>query len=318
MTQREETDDETIAARFAAAPQMLCIVNTRKHAAALFDAIKHMPGAVHLTTAMCPRHRRIVLAELRQKLLDEKPVRLVSTSLIEAGVDIDFPEVWRAEAGLDSIAQAAGRCNREGKLEGGKGFGRLVVFAAAEHKGTHDQKQFAQAAASPLRRFKENALGLDAIDDYFKGLYFDKGLAALDDAKVGERKGILAAIHECRRDLEFPFEGIANAVRLIDEAMLPVIVPWKADDHDDDFEKLIARIVSMDKPYAADLRRLQQYTVSIPPKLREEWLSKGVLTPVHPALGEGMLRFTDLALYDFATGVKISEPMYRSVESNMI
>ena len=99
-----ETDDATIAARFEAQPQMLCIVNTRKHAAALFESIKDMPGAVHLTTTMCPRHRRIVLADLRQKLSDKKPVRFVATSLIEAGVDIDFPEVWRAEAGLDSIA----------------------------------------------------------------------------------------------------------------------------------------------------------------------------------------------------------------------
>ena len=100
-----ETDDAIIAARFEAQSQMLCIVNTRKHAAALFESIKDMPGAVHLTTAMCPRHRRIVLADSRQKLFDKKPVRLVATSLIEAGVDIDFPEVWRAEAGLDSIAR---------------------------------------------------------------------------------------------------------------------------------------------------------------------------------------------------------------------
>ncbi len=102
----EPVTDETIAARFAERPQMLCIVNSRAHARALFEAIRELPGAAHLTTLMCPRHRRIELVELRERLKAEEPVRLVSTSLIEAGVDIDFPEVWRAAAGLESIAQA--------------------------------------------------------------------------------------------------------------------------------------------------------------------------------------------------------------------
>ena len=324
VTRLGETDDATIAARFEAQPQMLCIVNTRKHAAALFDAMKDMPGAVHLTTTMCPRHRRIVLAELRQRLLDKKPVRLVATSLIEAGVDIDFSEVWRAEAGLDSIAQAAGRCNREGFLNASGRLGRLVVFMPVEHKSTGDQKQFWQAAQSPLRRFKHDPLGLDAIDAYFKELYFDNGLAELDAAKI-KRDGklvkypVLNAIHKCRKDFQFPFETIAEAFRLIDEAMMPVIVPWKVNAEDKDFEKLIASINSTDKPRSCDLRRLQQYTVSIPPKLRDEWLAKGVLYAVHPKLGEGLLRLRDMkGHYDAATGLKISEPMCRSAESNML
>ncbi len=96
--------DDTIAARFTEQPQMLCIVNTRRHARQLFDAIAHLPGATHLSTQMCARHRRMVLADLKEKLRAGAPVRLVATSLIEAGVDISFPEVWRAAAGLDAIA----------------------------------------------------------------------------------------------------------------------------------------------------------------------------------------------------------------------
>ena len=128
LEKRGPTDDETTAARFAEQTQMLCIVNSRKHARALFDRIRDFSGASHLTTLMCPRHRRAVLADLRARLAAGEPVRLVATSLIEAGVDIDFPEVWRAAAGLDSIAQAAGRCNREFRLSAG----RVVVFEPEE------------------------------------------------------------------------------------------------------------------------------------------------------------------------------------------
>src|SRR5690606_21017912 len=110
---RRPVEDEEVASRFADRPQMLCIVNTRAHARALFELIADLPGARHMTTLMCARHRREVLASLRRDLANGQPVRLVATSLIEAGVDIDFPEVWRAAAGLDSVAQAAGRCNRE-------------------------------------------------------------------------------------------------------------------------------------------------------------------------------------------------------------
>jgi CRISPR-associated endonuclease/helicase Cas3 len=96
--------DEPIAEAFAGRDQMLCIVNTRAHARTLYERIAALPGATHLTTLMCPAHRRAVLASLRRRLAKGQPVRLVATSLIEAGVDIDFPEVWRTVAGLDSIA----------------------------------------------------------------------------------------------------------------------------------------------------------------------------------------------------------------------
>ena len=88
--------------------QVLCIVNNRRHAQALFESIEDETGARHLTTMMHAKHRTRVLGEVRQRLKDKKPCRLVSTSLIEAGVDVDFPHVLRAEAGIDSIAQAAG------------------------------------------------------------------------------------------------------------------------------------------------------------------------------------------------------------------
>lgn len=104
---RSAVSDEAIAARFAEADRMLCIVNSRRHAQDLFARIADLPGARHLTTLMCPLHRRTVLEAVRAELKANRPARIVSTSLIEAGVDIDLPEVWRAETGLDSIAHGS-------------------------------------------------------------------------------------------------------------------------------------------------------------------------------------------------------------------
>ena len=107
-----ELDDTALAAHLRSREQVLCIVNNRRHARAVFQAIADAPGAMHLSTLMCARHRSQALATARQRLQAGQPCRIVSTSLIEAGVDISLPTVLRAEVGLDSIAQAAGRCNR--------------------------------------------------------------------------------------------------------------------------------------------------------------------------------------------------------------
>ena len=113
-----------IAEEMESVPSALAIVNTVRHAAELFTAL-HDPDAFHLSTRMCGAHRRDVLAEIRQRLRGDQPCRVVSTQLVEAGVDIDFPVVFRALGPLDRIAQAAGRCNREGRLPD---KGRVVVF----------------------------------------------------------------------------------------------------------------------------------------------------------------------------------------------
>ncbi|MBW0904964.1 helicase-related protein, partial [Pseudomonas aeruginosa] len=102
-------EDAALTEQIAKREQVLCIVNNRRHARALYESLAGLPGARHLTTLMCAKHRSNVLAEVRQMLKTGESCRLVATSLIEAGVDVDFPVVLRAEAGLDSIAQAAGR-----------------------------------------------------------------------------------------------------------------------------------------------------------------------------------------------------------------
>ena len=311
-------DDAALAERFAACPQMLCIVNKRRHAVELFGRIRQQEGAAHLTTLMCPRHRRAVLARVRQRLKDKLPVRLVATSLIEAGVDVDFPEVWRAAAGLDSIAQAAGRCNREGTLPG---LGRTVVFEPADpkHKAPRELTVLAEVASGVLRHF-DDPLTLGAVWEYFSQLYWTRAEAAFDAARLDKDPfPILRTIAETSPGFRYPFDKIARAFRMIDDAMDAVIVPWRGEDRSDKTaEDLLGRIAAMPRPRTDDLRMLQQYTVPIPPDARQNWLALGVLRPVHRALGDALLVFKDDSLYDARTGLRLNDPTRRSAESNQI
>ena len=298
---------------------MLCVVNTRAHAQALFRAIEALPGAIHLTTLMCPRHRRFILADARRRLRQtSEPVRIVSTSLIEAGVDIDFPEVWRAATGLDSIAQAAGRCNREGRIVAG---GLLVVFEPEGLAPPKDVKPRWQAARAVLDRHPD-ALDLAAIHDYFRELYFNAGESALEafDTKIVDGKpGILRHLTAGAKECRFPFAAIAEAFRMIDDGPnATVIVPWRTDANDSDAEALLDRLAAQDRPFGGDLRRLRQYAVPIPKAARDTWLTAGVLRPVNPALGDKLLRFPDLAHYDSQLGVLITALEWRAPFTNII
>ena len=150
----------------------LCIVNTRKHASRLYDKISaasNVAECFHLSTWMCGEHRRRVLQLVRDRLKEGKPCRLVSTQLVEAGVDLDFPTVYRAEAGFDSIAQAAGRCNREGKLP----VGYTYVFEA-EERPPAGLLLSAADTAKELRSLHPDPLAPAAVEAYFRHLYWTK------------------------------------------------------------------------------------------------------------------------------------------------
>lgn len=290
-------EDAAIAARFTEQPQMLCIANTRRHARALFEAVRHLPGAVHLSTLMCARHRSAVLAEVRARLAAGEPVRICSTSVLEAGVDISLPEVWRAAAGLDSIAQAAGRCNRNAEIA----EGRVVVFEPADPacKAAPELRTAWDAARDVLPRH-DDPLGLEAVRDYFRTLYWSRGPEALDALEVDGTRGVLAAIAARAKGLDFPFRSIAEGFRFIEETMQPVVIPFDAQAEAD-----LAALAAMDKPAGALLRRLQPCVVSMPRRLRAAWLAQGALAPVNDALGDGLLRLANEALYDKVCGLDL-------------
>ena len=214
-------DDGELAARLRAAPQVLCIVNTRRHARELYESMELSDGALHLTTLMCARHRGERLDTVRARLRAGAPVRLVATSLIEAGVDVDFPVVWRAEAGLESIIQAAGRCNREGRAP----IGDVFVFEPAEGAGRTPPPEVAQcaAAARSVMRRHDDPGSLDAIEAYFRELYWLKG----EDPLSMDAKDILRQLGERSSSLDLPFETIAREFRLIETPMAPVIIPYR-------------------------------------------------------------------------------------------
>lgn len=305
--------DGAIVARFAEQLQMLCIVNSRGHARALFDAIAEQPGARHLTTLMCAKHRRGVLAAIRSDLAHGLPVRLVATSLIEAGVDVSFPEVWRAAAGLSSIAQAAGRCNRSGELVG---LGKTMIFEPAEHRIPPAIGAFYTPAREALRLHAEDPLSLAAIHHYYRALYWHQGHAALDRATgLGDPYAILPAVRDGldARGLNFPFRTISDAFRMIDEAMDPVLIPYDADAED-----ALHALAHAPFPPGGILRRLQQYAVPVPKKLRATMLASGIARVVREDYGDRFVMLQDRGRYADASGLDITDASWRSSEENVL
>ena len=246
-------DDEELARHLAAARQVLCIVDSRPQAAALHDLVKaEAPeGTFHLSAAMCPLHRREVLEAVRRRLEAKAPCRLIATTVIEAGVDVDFPEVWRAAAGIDSLIQAAGRCNRNGRMA--PALGRFVIFDTPRESALHDVKQRRQYAA-PLLEGNADPLDLETVRAWFDKLY---GLKT----EELDGKRILARIEETAARLDWPFRSIAEDFRLIDQATETVIVPWG-----DGAADLIDEVRVPERPVPLATRRaLQQVSVSVYP-----------------------------------------------------
>jgi len=238
--------DAELAEKILARPQALCIVNTRAHARELYRLISSEPGAFHLSACMCARHRSARLDSIRQALKDGAPCRVVSTQLIEAGVDVDFPAVFRASAGLDSIAQAAGRCNREGKIH----RGQLFTFEAADHPPRGWFQRTASVSEMALRD-SNDPLGLRTVKAYFEKLY-DVESDQLDSCDI------MRLSEAGRRDLDFQFETIASKFSVIDSALVSIVIPW-----DDEARELIQ--VAKYAPSRRVLRRLQPYIVQIYP-----------------------------------------------------
>lgn len=298
-------DDGELAARLSDASQALCIVNTRAHARALYEAIKGEAGAYHLSTLMCAAHRRAVLAEIRARLAAGKPVRLVSTSLIEAGVDVSLPLVLRAEAGLDQILQAAGRCNREGELDG---LGTTVVFTAADREPPAEIAQLAAAGREVRRHFAADELVTTrAIQQYFRHTYFLKGEAALD------RHGVLRKFGERAATLDFPFETVADAFRMIETTMVPVIIRYDARASD-----ALERLRFVERAGGVS-RALQPFTVQVPPRARARLLASGAASVVREAdFGDQFVVLENDDLYRTEVGLDWDEPTAMAASSLII
>ena len=292
--------DAELAERLHGTPQALCIVNTRRHARELYETIREANGSFHLSTLTCARHRGEVLATVRKRLTLGATVRLVATSLVEAGVDVDFPIVWRAEAGLESIVQAAGRCNREGTAVSGDVF----VFEPADTDGRKPPADIAKqaAAARGVMRRHEDPAAPRAIRAYFKEVYW------IEEAGL-DGKNILRDFRERADRFDFPFATVSEKFRMIETDEVPVIVPYRGATGDDETaEGLLRDLEHVERP-GGIARRLQPYAVQVSRRNRRALLaSRSARIVREEAFGEQFVALDNLHLYRSDVGLAWDDP----------
>lgn len=269
----KELRDDELAARIMQHQQVLCIVNTRTHAFRLFDEIKTLDesdGCFHLSGRMCPEHRREVLKSIRRRLDSNVECRVISTQLIEAGVDIDFPVVYRSMTGIDSFAQSAGRCNREGQLK----HGTVIAFEPQKHGIPKGYMSLTAAKArSVFRKYPEDPLNLNAIYDYFEDLYGTQG-DQLDS------KNILQMHEEGASQLIIQFNEIASKYQLIENGMKTVIVPFESNHSKEDLEQLINGLIKTKFP-GSYFKEFQKYAVQVYPHEFNLLFEMGAIECIH-------------------------------------
>ena len=257
--------DEELSSLLAREQSALCIVNTRRHASRLYDKVvegSESADCFHLSTWMCGEHRRNVLQAIRERLKAERPCLVVSTQLVEAGVDLDFPTVYRAEAGFDSIAQAAGRCNREGKQP----IGFTYLFEAEERPPLGLLRSAADTAKE-LESHYPDPLDPLAVEAYFRLFYWTQK-ARWD--KHGVMKAMSVDQHSKR--LLFQFREMAAAFQMIRDEQVPVLVPY---DKDPDVDNSIWDKLASNKVSFLPQRELQPYLVSVRKQAVQQMQQRG-------------------------------------------
>ena len=272
----ERKNYDEIAEQIAKYQQVLCIVNTRNDAKEIFTRLPKEGIYLHLSRMMCPDHVRETIAKVKAALNnpDNSIIRVVATQLIEAGVDIDFPVVFRQEAGLDSILQAAGRCNREGKLDRGETF----VFGLQKPlpRGFMTQTNNARLAMGK----EYDWFSPEAMEAYFRQLYsrvdsFDK-----------------ANIKDLLYKSELQFETAASSFHLIDDITVSVIVNWKNS------MELLERLIKEGPSYSL-MKALSQFCVNVRNGDKDKLNKAGVIEEVL----EGVYVIRDQAFYDKDVGL---------------
>jgi CRISPR-associated endonuclease/helicase Cas3 len=268
-----------LAAELAQRDCVLAIVGTRREAHDLHRLMP--PGTVHLSNRMCGQHKAQVIQRIKATLkarrdgADGEPLRVVSTSLVEAGVDLDFPVVYRALAGLDSIAQAAGRCNREGLLDG---LGEVVVFVPPKARLPKAMIDAASACVSALHGIDRDGgdpLNRARFEPYFRQYY---RAAALD------QHGIAEMLKPDGHSLAVRFRTAAERFSLIDDAdQTCVIVRYRRASSDEDIDKHLATLAKHG-PERWLMRALQRYTVNIHQREADRLLASGAIELILPGL----------------------------------
>lgn len=272
-----------VAEELIAHDQVLCIVNTRRDARTLFGLMPE--GTIHLSATMCGEHRSRVIAEIRNRFASGEKVRVVSTQLIEAGVDVDFPIVYRAFTGLPSIVQSAGRCNREGRRKEGK----VIVFMPPSPAPKGDLRWYEDAFCDQLAVTPRFDFDSPEIYPQFFERYYS--------AQHERGANVLTLLNGSARDGEVQFAAAARAFKMIDgSGQVSVIVRY------DGAERWIASLQAVG-PKRDIMRKLQRYTVTIPKWLFERQMAAGGYQEV--GSGTGIYVQDQIGLYNDTYGLDL-------------
>lgn len=281
------TSWEDLARELVQYEQVLCVVSDRKSCRELH---RLMPkGTIHLSALMCGQHRSEVIGVVKQKLKHGEPVRVVSTQLVEAGVDMDFPVVYRALAGLDSIAQAAGRCNREGNLPN---FGKVVVFNAPKKPPLGILRKAADTTRSILATANQDPLHHSLFEQYFSELYWK--------ANSLDTKDIIKLLTPSPQECGVYFRTAAERFKLIDDSQQKTILVRYGEG-----SKWID-LLRFQGPDQSLLRRLQRYTVNISKDNFNDMLRRRVIAEIQP----GIFALTSEMDYSKEVGVLLGNDAY--------
>lgn len=266
--------------------QVLCITNSKKDAQILYKAMDG-EGCYHLSTFMCPAHRRKVLSVIRRRLQDGLPCKVVSTSLIQAGVDVDFPTVYREVAGLDSIIQSGGRCNREGKHKAEES----MVYIYDLKKGRNQIPAFVHRPMEVTKQISarhDDIASVESIKDYFQELHYLIGRERLDNKKILE-------------DLEgasIPFAAIGQEFKLIEEEGKNVFISLPEDEEN---QEILSKL-KLGFRSRSLFRKANQYIVDVYNNQLAKLCDAGKLEK----LDEELYLLSDPASYSMETGLDIN------------
>ena len=233
--------------------QVLCVVNTRNDCRQIHSLMPK--GTIHLSAFMCGEERSEIISDIKQKLKNGYPIRVISTQLVEAGVDIDFPVVYRALAGLDSIAQAAGRCNRENKLGLEGKLGKVVVFNPPKAAPVGLLRKGEDACKTILRTQLFQELTPAIFTTYFHHFY-----SAVNDF---DKPKFVELLVKDADQFKFQFRTLAQDFNLIDDVQKSIVVLYKNKKTENNSEKLINEL-RFKGPSKQLNRKLQRFIVNVP------------------------------------------------------
>ncbi len=263
--------------------QVLTIVNTKKHAKEIYENLSESKGNFHLSTNMYPNHRKEIIKTIRERLKNGKECRVVSTQLIEAGVDVDFPVVFRSIAGIDSIVQAAGRCNREGKRENSI----VYVFKPDEQSylGLGYLKLTSQIGEGIINKF-DDILSIEAISKYFLELFNNT-------THRQDKHSILSMIDKHKKkEINYDFEKISSEFKFIDNIGVQVIIPIGEG------EKLLNSLKYSEKGIKSILRKLNGFSINIPNYVLRQLIKDDYIYQI----SDDIFALKNLQMYDYKLG----------------